>query len=189
MEDILGIVTAFAAIGGIVCLVIFLIYAFKCASRKDALLEVYDGFFTPMGAYIYTTLSVMRIAAPVLSIVYPIIEFTSGSADFSPIMILVSLLVGVAISILFTLLKKSRDRQLKETYGPLAAREISKAMIQVGFGTAFGFATMLIGTSAKLLINYKTAYTTSGEKVYVAKYSETQYIDAEGNLYDVERVD
>lgn len=182
--------TILAAIGIIVggllilCLIIaFLSYAAKCARRKDALLWKYEGFFTSWQAYMYTTYSMTLPLAPLFGIGALILSHFDTDGAFPEGMLTAYAGVCFVAFFIILLLKKGRERKLNRKYGPVAAKEIRKAMRDVGWGIAFGMGCNIFGTIAFESVNPQTLMTEEGEIVRVVQTSDTEWVDASGTYY------
>ena len=184
MDILIGIGIFALVVGAIV----FLIWVSKCISQKNSILELYDGYFTGAGAYFYLIFSLMRFVAPVLIIGEPVVSAIISDSEVNVGTLLIMAVVGIGVGLVLHLLKRSRDRQLQEKYGPVAAKELSQVMIRAGWGVACSFGMKIVKESAFLAANPRFVQTTTGELAYVVHCGNGIYIDRHGNTYTAAEV-
>lgn len=186
MEIIMGI----GSILLIIVLFAFLIWVFKAIKDCDKMEAQYSEFFTKWQAYLYLTFSVMRIVLPVLFTGGSLAMLFSTPAPTSQdiLIVVVAAILGVVLGLVMHLLKKGRDKALINEYGPMAGKELAKGMLRLGFAWASSMAWKMFKTVGIASVSRNVIITSDGRIVPVLRFSETQAIDADGNLYEYQYV-
>lgn len=188
MEDILEILILLAFAAGFIALLVILFKGLKCAARKNSMLELYEGYFTGFQAYIYLTLNVMRFVLPVIGVGYGFSPLIYGQGELDVGTLLIGTASGIVGGLLMHYLVRVRNKQLEEKYNAVAAKELRKAMMDVGLGTAFVFALVIIKEVTFHAANPRYVQTTDGDWVYVVYAGDGRYFDRHGNNYRAEEV-